>query len=76
MAFSDCLWIHIYLRMSNMILIIFKYDVIVYLTLFTIRSSMTKQLERLQRNFLWGTSDEEFKLSLVAPYVLLLPLVG
>ena len=64
--------------MSNMILTIFKYDVIVYLTLFTIPSSITKQLERLQRNFLWGASDEEFKFSLVAwdTVCLLLPLVG
>lgn len=37
----------------------------VHLSLFTIHIFVTSRLEKLQRNFLWG-SDAEFKFSLVA----------
>lgn len=37
-----------------------------YLSLFTIPTSVANRLERLQRNFLWGASDVEFKFPLVA----------
>ena len=37
-----------------------------YLSLFTIPVAVADRLERVQRNFLWGSSDECFKHSLVA----------
>ena len=37
-----------------------------YLALFTMSVSVASRLERLQRNFLWGASNEEFKFPLVA----------
>ena len=37
-----------------------------YLSLFVIPIAMADRLEQIQRNFLWGTSKECFKYSLVA----------
>ena len=37
-----------------------------YLSLFTIPKTVTTRLERIQRNFLWGSSVECFKYPLVA----------
>ena len=37
-----------------------------YLSLFTIPVAVADRLERIQRNFLWGSSEECFKNSLVA----------
>ncbi|KAL4609930.1 hypothetical protein ACB092_08G016100 [Castanea dentata] len=37
-----------------------------YLSLFTIPKAMATKLERIQRNFLWGSSIEYFKYPLVA----------
>jgi len=37
-----------------------------YLSLFVIPVAVADRLERIQRNFLWGTSEECFKYSLVA----------
>ena len=37
-----------------------------YLSLLTISQSMATRLEIIQRNFLWGTSEDEFKYPLVA----------
>ena len=37
-----------------------------YLSLFTIPKTVTTRLERIQRNFLWGSSIECFKYPLVA----------
>ena len=37
-----------------------------YLSLFVIPVVVVDRLERIQRNFLWGTSEECFKYSLVA----------
>ena len=37
-----------------------------YLSLFTILVAVADKLERIQRNFLWGSSEECFKNSLVA----------
>ena len=37
-----------------------------YLSLFTIPVAMADRLEHIQRNFLWGCSEECFKYSLVA----------
>ena len=37
-----------------------------YLSLFTIPQHVADRLERIQRNFLWGRSDEVFKYPLVA----------
>ena len=37
-----------------------------YLSLFTIPVAVANKLERIQRKFLWGSSDECFKHSLVA----------
>ena len=39
---------------------------IYYLSLFTILKAMAIRLERIQRNFLWGFSEECFKYPLVA----------
>ena len=36
-----------------------------FLSLFTIPQAVAARLEKIQRNFLWGTSDEVFKYSLV-----------
>ena len=37
-----------------------------YLSLFTIPQHVADRLERIQRNFLWGSSNDVFKFSLVA----------
>ena len=37
-----------------------------YLSLFTIPQHIADRLERIQRNFLWGSSNEVFRYSLVA----------
>ena len=37
-----------------------------YLSLFTILQHVADRLERIQRNFLWGSSNDVFKFSLVA----------
>ena len=37
-----------------------------YLSLFTIPKAMATRLERIQRNFLWGSSIKRFKYPLVA----------
>ena len=37
-----------------------------FLSLFTIPLAMTDRLERIQRNFLWGSYEEAFKYPLVA----------
>ena len=37
-----------------------------FLSLFTIPPAMANRLERIQRNFLWGSSEEAFKYPLVA----------
>ena len=37
-----------------------------FLSLFTIRQVVAARLEKIQRNFPWGTTDEVFKYSLVA----------
>ena len=37
-----------------------------YLSLFTIPQAMEARIERIQRNFHWGTSKEVFKYPLVA----------
>ena len=37
-----------------------------FLSLFTILKSTADTLERIQRNFLWGSSEEKFRYSLVA----------
>ena len=36
-----------------------------FLSLFTISQAVAAKLEKIQRNFLWGTSNEVFKYSLV-----------
>ena len=36
-----------------------------FLSLFTIPQAVAARLEKIQRNFLWGTSNEVFKYSLV-----------
>ena len=37
-----------------------------YLSLFTIPQHVADRLERIQKNFLWGRSNDIFKFSLVA----------
>ena len=39
--------------------------IFIFLSLFTIPQAVTTRLEKIQRNFLWETSDEVFKYSLV-----------
>ena len=38
----------------------------IFLSLFTIPQVVAAKLEKIQRNFPWGTTDEVFKYSLVA----------
>ena len=45
-----------------------------YLSLFVIPVAVANRLERIQRNFLWGTSEECFKYSLVAWEKVYLPI--
>ena len=45
-----------------------------YLSLFTIPKAVAARLERIQRNFLWGSSKECFKYPLVAWEKVCLPL--
>ena len=37
-----------------------------FLSLFTIPKAVAARMERIQRNFLWGSSEESFKYPLVA----------
>ena len=45
-----------------------------FLSLFTIPQVVVAKLEKIQRKFLWGTSDEVFKYSLVAWEKFFLPM--
>ena len=46
-----------------------------YLSLFTIHCSVAKRIEQIQRNFLWGGTDEEFKHCLVKNGIQCAPLL-
>ena len=56
-------FLFIYLFIIIIIIIIFFF--FFFLSLFTIPQAVTTRLEKIQRNFLWETSDEVFKYSLV-----------
>ena len=45
-----------------------------FLSLFTIPQAVAARIERIQRNFLWGASEDVFKYALVAWYKVCLPI--